>query len=79
LTAVFGDAPVVDDGTTPGQDLPTDVTEAVAELLTRAEAAFARADDALRAANLATFQSEVAEAQRLIAQAQALLEEALAG
>ena len=75
LTAVFGNAPVVDDG---GGDLPVDVTEAVAELLTRAEDAFTRADAALRAADLATFQDEVAEAQRLIAQAQALLEEALA-
>lgn len=78
LSAVFGNAPVVDDGTTPDDDLPAEVTEAVAELLTRADAAFGRADEALRAADLATFQREVAEAQRLIAQAQELLEEALA-
>ncbi len=75
LTAVFGDAPVVDPG---DPELPDDVTAAVAELLTRAEEAFTRADEALRSADLATFQTEVAEAQRLIAQAQALLEEALA-
>ena len=75
LAAVFGDAPVVDGGD--GDDLPADLTEAVAELLTRADAAFARADAALRSANLATYQEEVAEAQRLIAQAQDLLEEAL--
>ncbi len=77
LTAVFGDAPVVDDGTPP-DELPEDVTEAVAELLTQAEEAFARADAALRSADLATFQEEVAAAQALIAQAQELLEEALA-
>ena len=78
LTAVFGDAPTVDDGT-PDDNLPDDVTAAVAELLTRADAAFARADAALRAADLATYQAEVAEAQRLIAQAQDLLEAALGG
>jgi uncharacterized membrane protein (UPF0182 family) len=77
LAAVFGDAPVVDDGG--GDDLPDDVTEAVAELLTRADEAFARADAALRAADLATYQEQVAEAQRLIGQAQELLEEALGG
>lgn len=81
LSAVFGDAPTVDDGTTPPDDgnLPEDVTEAVAELLNRADAAFARADIALRSADLATFQAEVAEAQRLLEQARALLEAALAG
>ena len=40
LAAVFGDAPVVDGGD--GDDLPADLTEAVAELLTRADAAFAK-------------------------------------
>lgn len=77
LAAVFGDTP----GVEPDPDdpsLPDEVTEAVAELLARADEAFARADVALRGADLATFQAEVAEAQRLIAQAQVLLEEALA-
>ncbi len=78
LAAVFGDAPVVDDPNDPGDDLPADLTEAVAELLTRADAAFVRAEAALRAADLATYQEEVEEAQRLIGQAQDLLEEALA-
>lgn len=77
LAAVFGDAPVVDDPTDPGDDLPDDVTAAVTELLIRADAAFGRAEAALRSADLATYQEEVEEAQRLIAQAQALLEEAL--
>jgi uncharacterized membrane protein (UPF0182 family) len=76
LTAVFGDAPVVDDG---DGELPDDVTAAVAELLTRAEAAFARADAALRSADLAEYQLAVSEAQALIAQAQELLEAALGG
>ncbi|MEX0826689.1 MAG: UPF0182 family protein [Acidimicrobiia bacterium] len=82
LAAVFGDGPVVDpdpdDPDDPGE-LPADLTEAVTELLTRADAAFARADQALRDANLATYQAEVAEAKRLIDQARALLEEALSG
>ncbi len=94
LQAVFGDpsAPTVDDGTTddepiddgttdPGitEPLPEDVTEAVSELLLRADAAFARADAALRRADLATYQAEVAEAQRILAEAQDLIEAALAG
>jgi hypothetical protein len=74
LTAVFGDAPVVDDG---DGELPDDITEAVAELLARAEAAFARADAALRSADLAEYQAAVAEAQSLITQAQELLEDVL--
>jgi hypothetical protein len=82
LAAVFGDGPVVDpdpdDPDDPGE-LPADLTEAVTELLTRADAAFARAEQALRDANLATYQAEVAEARRLIDQARALLEEALSG
>ena len=77
LAAVFGDAPVVDDPDDP--DLPDDVTEAVAQLLARADAAFTRAETALRAGDLGTYQEEVEEAQRLVAQAQELLEEALAG
>lgn len=84
LQAVFGDpsAPVVDDPTTdPGTDnpLPDDVTEAVSELLSQADIAFARAEDALRAANLAEYQAQVAEAQRLIDQARELIEAAISG
>ena len=84
LSAVFGDAPPppVDDGEEPPPDdgeLPLDVSEAVAELLARADAAFQRADQALRDADLATYQSEVAEAQRLIDQARQLIESAVDG
>lgn len=85
LQALFGDpsAPVVDDGTTvdpgTGSPLPDDVTEAVAELLGDANAAFQRADVALRAADLATYQREVTEAQRLLEQARELITAALAG
>jgi len=90
LQAVFGDpsAPIVDeetsvdggtDGATGGgAELPEDVTEAVAQLLQEAEAAFERADAALRDADLATYQREVAEAQRLIDQARGLVQDALA-
>jgi len=71
------DAGPTDDGTT--EPLPEDVTEAVSQLLTQADAAFARADQALRDADLATYQTEVAEAQRLLDQARTLIEAALAG
>ena len=77
LAAVFGDAPVVDPGDGDGGALPPDLTEAVTELLTRANQAFQRAEQALRDADLATYQAEVAEAQRLIDQARELLEGAL--
>ena len=93
LQVVFGDpsAPTVDDGTgdepvddgtiDPGitDPLPEDVTEAVSELLARADAAFARADLALREADLASYQAEVAQAQRFLDQARDLIADALAG
>ncbi|HSM01210.1 MAG TPA: UPF0182 family protein [Acidimicrobiia bacterium] len=77
LAGVFGDAPVVDPGNGDGGELPPDLTQAVTELLNRANQAFQRAEQALRSADLATYQAEVAEAQRLIEQARQLLESAL--
>jgi hypothetical protein len=81
LTAVFGDDPTVEpgNGNGDGGELPADLTEAVTELLARADLAFARAEQALRSADLARYQAEVAEAQRLIDQARQLLEDALTG
>jgi hypothetical protein len=79
LAAVFGDAPVVEPGDGNGGDLPTDVIDAVTELLARADLAFASAEQALRNADLGRYQAEVAEAQRLIEQARQLLEDALMG
>ena len=74
LSAVFGDS---SDGNG-DPPLPDDVTAAVSQLLTQADAAFAAADAALRAGDLAGFQAKVIEAQRMVAQAQDLLEQSLA-
>ena len=76
LSAVFGTVTPPEDG---GGELPDDVVEAVTQLLTQADAAFARADAALRAADLATYQRELAEAQRLVERAQEILQESLSG
>jgi hypothetical protein len=72
LMAVFGGSTVDPDD----PDLPEEILEAVAELMSRAEAAFERADSALRGADLAEFQRQVAIARNLIAQANQLIAEA---
>ncbi|MDX1690927.1 MAG: UPF0182 family protein [Acidimicrobiia bacterium] len=89
LAAVFGDAPPQvtdpdDPGTPtdpgdPGTDLPTDLQEAIVELLVRADAAFERADAALRDGDLAGYQQAVDEAQSFIDQAQQLVDASAEG
>ncbi len=69
LAAVFGDAPVVDDGDGDGEVPGGDVES----LLVEASAAFERADQALRAGDLATYQDEIRRAEQLVAQLQELL------
>jgi uncharacterized membrane protein (UPF0182 family) len=72
LAAVFGESS--GNGTEP--PLPTDVLTAAAQLLQRADDAYARADAALTAGDLGTYQSELESARSLVDQARALLEQA---
>ena len=66
LAAVFGGAP--DEPAAPVAP-GTAVSEDVADLLARAETAFAEAEEALRAGDLATYQAKIREAMDLVRQA----------
>jgi uncharacterized membrane protein (UPF0182 family) len=68
LRLLFGDAPPTQEGQ-PGEQ-PRPSSETVADLLAKAEAAFAAADEALRDGDLAGYQRNVSEARQYIEQAQ---------